>query len=184
MDISWSFVRRCNGVRLIVVFLFVPALAWSNSATLCESSEKSYFSCVAGSSSKILSVCGSSNLSQPDAYLQYRFGSSKKLDLEFPSARPGSIKRFRFYHYVRPQVSRVGLSFRSGDYLYTVYDDYEGDIEPADEHSGVSVLRSGTDTPTEIECKEKVVNRLTDLEEFVPCDPDNAMSDCPEQGAD
>ena len=155
----------------------MSAVVWSADASLCAATEKVYFSCKT-KSGRLLSVCGSTELQQPDAYVQYRFGPAGKPELAYPANRTGSLQSFRFYHYVRPQVSRVGLTFQSGDYEYTVYDHYEGDIEPAEKSTGVSVTKTGTSNYSDISCTGEIVNKLIDLEKFVPCDPENALSNC------
>lgn len=157
---------------------FLTATAWCDAVTLCTQSEKVYFSCVTKPSGKLISVCGSSDLTSPEAYLQYRFGSARKVELEYPSTHDGSVESFTFYHYVRPQVTRIGLTFKSGHYSYTVHDHYEGDTEPAETFTGVSVTEIGKNKQTDISCKGKAENKLIELEDIVPCDPENALSNC------
>ena len=157
-------------IILLLPLLFLPIFCWSAPPSHCTTEEKVYFSCMTNSKERVLSVCGSPNLSTPTAYLQYRFGPLDKKELEFPIERKGSIQQFRIYHYFRASVDRIGLTFQSGDFSYEVYDDYEGDIQPPEKTSGVVVSKNETDTETGIPCKGEVTNQLIDLKNVVPED--------------
>ncbi|WP_020563748.1 hypothetical protein [Methylosarcina fibrata] len=146
---------------------------------LCLDREQTVFSCITDKSAKWISVCASPALDKKDSYLQYRFGTREKIELQFPADKSNAIAQFKFDHYFRYRVDRSELSFDIGPYRYSVFHDYEGDIEPAETREGVTVSKSGApENETEILCAKPAVNRLLLLENVVPCDRESATASC------
>src|SRR5688500_5940508 len=52
--------------------------------TLCAKTERVIFACVLRRPAKIVSVCASKDLTRDTGYVQYRFGSPAKIELEYP----------------------------------------------------------------------------------------------------
>lgn len=149
--------------------------------SLCSSSERIYFSCVTKPGHRLLSLCGSHSMTKTSGYLQYRFGRSGKVELEYPSKRDASTERFRYYHYSRYRIDRQGVVFDHGGYRYAVFHHYEGDTPPEQVIAGVDVSR-GVDGPTvrEIACTAPTIHDLSALENVLPCDEENALAMCPD----
>lgn len=163
---------------LLMVLVLGNALAEDG---LCLNHEQTVFSCRTRQASKYVSVCASKPLEKPDGYLQYRFGSRQKVELEYPSEKTGSIDRFRYSHYFRYQVDRTELTFRIGAYRYSIFSDYEGDAGIPETSQGVTVSKTGSvNTETEILCQKAADNNLQVLENRVPCDRESAPAGCPE----
>jgi len=148
--------------------------------TLCRVDEKVMFSCPVRNGTRLVSLCGSKDLTDKTGYLQYRFGRARKIELEFPTQRQGSQEMFRYAHYFRPQVDRFSVSFAIGDYTYTVFKNYEGDIEPKVNEAGVQLTLPGQ-VDHELPCVGLGNGNLHELESIVPCDKDDAlnMAECP-----
>ena len=91
-------------------------------ANLCREAEQIVFSCQIKGSDKILSVCAAQNLDRENGYLQYRFGTNKEVELEFPGDIRDSQKAFQYSRYTRPLVTYLRLSFQENNYTFTVYD--------------------------------------------------------------
>jgi hypothetical protein len=160
----------------ILVLLSFSAIAADG---LCLDREQTVFSCTTDRASKLISVCASPALDKKDSYLQYRFGTREKIELQFPAEKNSSIPQFKFEHYFRYRVDRSELSFSIGPYRYAVFHDYEGDLEPAETREGVAVSKSGaSENEIEILCVKPAVNHLSRLENIVPCAKENASAIC------
>jgi hypothetical protein len=114
--------RRFTQIRICSLVLNLCAFSASAYAapSLCLADEAKIFSCAAGK--KIISVCSSKDLAADRGYLQYRFGSSGKVELTIPADRS-----------VLPRNSALSgtlvfsggggdyLRFQAGEYQYVVY---------------------------------------------------------------
>ncbi|MGZ8189545.1 MAG: hypothetical protein ACXWTN_12370 [Methylosarcina sp.] len=163
--------------RFLALALFsVSAIAADG---LCRDPEQTIFSCTTHKSAKLLSVCASSTLNKADSYIQYRFGTLKKIELKFPAEQKNSIPQFKFAHYFRYRVDRTELSFSTGPYRYAVFHFYEGDIEPPETREGITVSKSGEpEKETEILCVKPAISHLHLLENIIPCDRESALASC------
>ncbi|MGZ8189068.1 MAG: hypothetical protein ACXWTN_09945 [Methylosarcina sp.] len=161
---------------LALAFFSVSAIAADG---LCRNSEQTIFSCITNKSSKLISVCASPTLDKKDSYIQYRFGTREKIELQFPAEKNNSIPQFKFDHYFRYQVDRTELSFSIGPHRYAVFHFYEGDIEPPETREGITVSKSGDlEKETEILCVKPAINHLHLLENIIPCDRESALASC------
>lgn len=173
--------RRPSRPRLCYCFFALALVSGSAMASehLCHNSEQTIFSCTTNKSSKLISVCASSALDKKDSYIQYRFGTRDKIELQFPAKKNNSIPQFKFDHYFRYQVDRTELSFSTGPYRYAVFHFYEGDIEPSETKEGVTVSKSDApENEIEILCMKPALNHLSLLENIVPCDPESVSANC------
>lgn len=164
-------------------YFFLASALFSVSACaadgLCHDLEQTIFSCTIHKSSKLLSVCASPVLDKAESYIQYRFGTPKKIELKFPAEQKNSIPQFKFAHYFRFRVDRTELSFSTGSYRYAVFHFYEGDIEPSETREGITVSKSGEqEKETEILCEKPPINHLHLLENIIPCDRESALASC------
>jgi hypothetical protein len=114
---------------------------WAQSRSLCPRQEKVLFSC--SIEGKILSLCGSADLSDSSGYLKYQFGvgyaDRQNLELVYPRAnmRP----RDAFAGLIDEHASY--LQFSVGSYVYTVYQEVQAD--PSIALFGVAVRKPSGD---------------------------------------
>jgi hypothetical protein len=125
--------------RLRAAFsLFACLLASSACAqSLCRPGETVYFSCRVAGSQKTASVCGDATR-DADPFLQYRFGTNRRIELEYPATRLDSLKRFSFHRLMsKPDNSLIyELSFKNGSYYYMVVSEFaDNDERKVDEKS-------------------------------------------------
>src|SRR5438270_6758919 len=148
--------------------------------TLCQLDEQVMFSCAVKSGKKLLSLCGSKDLTDQTGYLKYRFGLPGQIELEFPTQRQDSQKSFRYAHYYRAQVDRFSVSFTNKGHTYTVFDNYEGDSTPAVHEVGLELTLPGQKEHTLL-CDGTGSGKLHDLRAIVPCDKEDPlnMGECP-----
>jgi len=177
-----KFVWRKCILWLLVSFVghTVPAggaPAQNTTASLCRADEQSFFACSVARSTKLISLCGSKSLDNRRGYLQYRYGQSGAIELQFPQARANTQLAFRYAHYFRAQVERTEITFDNQDYRYTIFDYYEGDLKPVTVIAGVRVSKHGaTQAETELLCQGKALTRLGALETIIPRDADNPLN--------
>lgn len=167
----------------IIVFITSPPLTQAGAATtLCQQDEQVFFHCSMQGERKMVSLCGSSQLTATEGYLQYRFGSAKNVELEFPRQRAESQKQFQYAHYLRYQVDRTEVSFKRAGYTYTLFDSYEGDIQPPRRQRGILIDIPGTKQKSvTLQCRGTVTSKLQTLDTVMPCDKENPLNlgNCP-----
>lgn len=166
-------------LKLLLVFAFGFSSLCSDAAeSLCAKNEKAFFSCMT-KKRKLASVCGSSDLSKTGGYLVYRFGTSEKVELEFPKSKEGSAAKFLFSEYTRSMLSIRHLRFVNDGTKYSIDYSYDGEDKTTSpiKHE-ISVTPKGSNSAILLVCKEAVIDELYKLEEFTPCDPES-FSGCP-----
>ncbi len=156
-------------ISFAAVLLFLPPVPALAASGHCSADEQTIFTCSVRGSSKVISVCASRKLTKDKGYIQYRFGAPGKIELEYPPSREGTQEKFTYSHYFRAQVDRTEVGFKNGRYEYSVFSDYEGDIRPVINESGVVVSDSEAKEEKRLLCKGKPVNRLGALSSVVPC---------------
>ncbi len=135
-------------VAASILFLFSQL---AHSQSLCKSSERVFFSC--NIKNKVLSLCSSPNLNRNSGYVQYRFGTTRKIELSFPEKEEHPKGRFFYNGVATPGGILNHMSFKSGSYGYVVYDDTYIDnqnIRNNKELAGVAVIH-----------KQKVIKDLS-----------------------
>ena len=166
----------CSAV-IAVSLLVAGALTSSTTAsqpaalqegTLCAKSERVIFSCPIKRPLKIVSLCGSKDLSSERGYLQYRFGLPDKVELEFPKDRTGTQQKFQYSHYFRAQVDMTEISFNINGYQYQITDDYNGEEKPAQTIQGVMVTAPGKPKDVSFTCRIKPKADYADLQTVLP----------------
>jgi hypothetical protein len=106
--------------------------AYADEVTLCKLHEEVYLSCQ--SEGKIISLCASGNISPNNGYVQYRFGTTDHIALEFPKKRFPPMHHFRISDISEGSLSFTHVKFRSGNYDYVLYQGFP---------SGVYIKKSG-----------------------------------------
>jgi len=133
--------------------------------TLCAKTERVIFACALRRPSKIVSVCASKDLTRDTGYLQYRFGSPAKIELEYPKDRTGTQQKFEYTHYFRAQVDLNEINFSVDGVDYSVVDDYNGEEKPAQSLEGLTINWPGTDKKeVRYICRTKPKADYTDLQ--------------------
>jgi hypothetical protein len=126
----------------------------------------------------VASLCASPNIDTKRGYLQYRFGKSGAVELQFPQARANTQLAFRYAHYFRAQVDRTEITFDNQEYRYVIFDYFEGDVTPAIRQAGVRVGRHGGNSQErELKCSGTSLSKLGALETVIARDPDNPFNE-------
>src|SRR4051794_3550599 len=106
-----------------VLCRWVALLAMASPAVLaCGSDAVPLFGCEAAKSRKFIELCAPSPLDAQSGYLRYRYGSLDKdgaeqaVELEYPDADPGSLKRFYAATYTHEGVYTQSVRFVSGNF--------------------------------------------------------------------
>ncbi len=168
-------------IAVQIFFFILTALTSLNAyaaETHCLSDENIIFNCSMKVSSKTVSLCASKQLIKEKGYIQYRFGAPGKIELEYPSDRNGTQRKFAYTHYFRARVDRTELGFRNGNYDYSVFSDYEGDMKPVIDESGLLITDRSTGKETKLLCRGKPINRLGLLANVVPCRGEESSGEC------
>ncbi len=171
------------GVVVVVIELSSIAMgAASRSNSLCKKNEKVYFSCrLKKNKRKIISICGSKKLAKTKGYLKYRFGTKKKIALEYPKGYKNTQKAFEYGSYTRPvqgdQLLLTGayyLIFKRKGYNYTVFQEYADSKKGEHEEShGVRISfinKNGEEDEIDLKCRMPVTGRLFIFREIVTGD--------------
>jgi len=130
--------RRLRRGATLALLAIVPMLVLAAPRTLCQASEKPFFSCTVGS--KTVSLCGQAAAAGDITKLTYRYGKPDALELEF-SATPASGRHF--LATVEPAAPRAQIRqvwFDRGDYSYLMHACLGGDCPYG---GGLAVLRGG-----------------------------------------
>ncbi|HLJ26426.1 MAG TPA: hypothetical protein VKY85_06935 [Candidatus Angelobacter sp.] len=120
---------------------------------LCQKDEQVVFGCNLGN--KIVSLCASSG---PSPRFQYRAGSSKHMELQFPSVPGPAQDNFWFSSTAFSGGGSAHIRFKIADYEYLLFDYTMRTGFGADGHNnpefgaGVAVLRGGNVISTQ-SCK-------------------------------
>ncbi|MBI5849057.1 MAG: hypothetical protein HZB31_14115 [Nitrospirae bacterium] len=166
----------------VQIFPFIltalSALSAFAAETHCLPDEDTIFNCSMKGSSKTVSLCASRPLTKEKGYIQYRFGAPGKIELKYPSDQSGSQRKFTYMHYVRARVDRTELGFRNGTYDYSVFSDYEGDMKPVINESGLLITDMSTGKETKMLCRGKPSNRLGLLANIVSCAGEESSGEC------
>ncbi|HEV8721166.1 MAG TPA: hypothetical protein VGW77_11065 [Candidatus Binatia bacterium] len=145
--------------------------------SLCRSEEQIFFSCPIAASVKAVSLCGSKTIDSRRGYIQYRFGQTGAVELQFPRERANTQRVFRYAKYFRAQVQRTEITFDNEDYRYVLFDYYEGDVKPAVREAGVRITpHGGNQRESEIKCAGYPISKLGSLESILARDMDNPLN--------
>ncbi len=109
--------------------------------TLCAKTERVIFACVLRRPAKIVSVCASKDLTRDTGYVQYRFGSPAKIELEYPKDRTGTQQKFEYTHYMRALVdlNEINFSVDGVDYSVVETGRLQAEEKPAQSIEGITI---------------------------------------------
>lgn len=105
-----------TAMACVIFQVSTPVLCGS----LCKPREAIIFSCSIENTEKVASVCGSTRLTHDAGYLQYRFGTRRKIELEFPATKHETQDKFYWGETVFHGGSLHSLSFINGSYIYSL----------------------------------------------------------------
>ena len=163
-----TFAIRCACCCVLPV-LSAAAHACSGSVAL--------FGCDAAQSRKFIELCAPSPLDD-SGYLVYRFGSldedgnEKSVELEYPTERAGSLKRFHAATYSYGGVYTQSVRFVSGNFRYTVFTRSRGAQTIA---AGVEVRDRKNGKTSVVSCNERPRFYIFELKGLVACDPETPV---------
>jgi len=138
---------------------------------LCAPEESIFFACQT-TGRQWINLCG--NLPET---LQYRFGSTGKVELRFPENAAKGMEKLMFAHYWRFQTDRMEIVFNNKNVDYAVFD-YN---EDGKRNAGIRVT-TADGKEKEFVCFGPITSRLRELDKVLRCDPDNALNggSCPQ----
>lgn len=146
--------------------------AATHPGSLCSTNEQVIFNCTV--KHKLLSVCSKQD-DRSSEYVQYRFGLPEKTELEYPSSKVSSKKKFRLSVTSYAGGGEAHLRFDNAGYSYIVFDrsvrEEGGDAEF---DSGVVIIKVGTEQRSILRCDDSSATlrapaySLFDRENFIP----------------
>lgn len=147
-------------IRLAVASLFMystATLAGEQKINLCNASEKIIFSCAIAK--KIVSLCSTPTLTAKSGQLTYRFGIPGNVpDLEFSNNDSGPALSFTSYFESWAKGSFSSISFKRGEYSYTLYNRMAAfESDDRSNGGGVQVFRKGNQA-ADLWCKDETIN--------------------------
>lgn len=108
-------------IAVILAALSTPAFP---NDTLCNSSESVVFSCPI-ERGKTISVCAYSP-EQKEGKIAYRFGTTKKTDLNINADTSPETKAVEYNHELLARAYNTFVRFKSGKYAYAVQQQWDG----------------------------------------------------------
>lgn len=135
--------------------------------SLCQLKEQTIWSCTT-TKNKIASICASKDVTSEKGYVQYRFGTAGKIELELPQSRTDSQQFFKYSRYTRYKVTMLSLSFTNEDYTYEIHDDNNSEEKIPVRNASIDV--SNNEKSSTISCKQPTFGSLMSLEDIVPKD--------------
>lgn len=136
--------------------------------SLCASDERVVWSCETERERKIASICSSKDLDKSKGYVQYRFGRTGQVELEFPKERSGSQSLFKYARYTRALVTMLKLEFVNNGFTYTIRDDYNDEEKPSRRDVEITVAPAGANAKeTTLRCRKPITGSLMKLEDIV-----------------
>lgn len=98
--------------------------AWADTnETLCVAGEDIYFSCPLNGG-KIVSICASGNNSPDSGYVQYRYGTGKKIEIIYPGLKESPRNKLFYVDATEGNAGNEILKFDIGSYRYFIRQAY------------------------------------------------------------
>ena len=150
----------------------------SAAAQACDGGKVALFSCDAAQGRKFIELCASSPLDAASGDLVYRFGSldkdgnEKAVELEYPTQKAGSLKRFQAATYTHGGIYTQSVRFVSGNFGYTVFTRSRGAQTIA---AGVEVRDRKSGKTSVVQCNERPRFYIFELKGLVSCDTETPV---------
>jgi hypothetical protein len=150
----------------LILTLLIPNLALAKTNSLCKADEQTFFSCTANKG-KLISVCGSKDLSETNGYLQYRFGKlNKKPELTFPSSYQHPKNNFALANVGSAKSSAYNFRFKTSSFNYVVYVSTHAFGTPPYASAGVT-SKKDNESIHYTTCKKQILQRNFPLLQFI-----------------
>jgi hypothetical protein len=104
---------------ILAIGAAAPAVAAGKAATLCSPDEIVVFSC--GRGAHLASICASKDISKTQGTMQYRFGSSGKLELVHPATPGKPVENFKGGWMSYSGGGGAFVRFSNGPLEYTAF---------------------------------------------------------------
>ena len=143
-------------LRLLFVFFLITFSVSVLGQTSLLPNEVSLFSFKTDNDKIVLLAKDKNN-----GYIIYRFGTTTKVEFEYPNKTKNSWSQFKYYYYSRgggkqnDAVNIAHVSFINGDYEYMLYDDYSSENDEFSIGVLVTHLKSGKLTDIKGKLKKK-----------------------------
>lgn len=143
---------------IFILLISIPALAKEEEKYLCYKNERVIFGC--NINQKMLSLCAAIPLHKIPDSIQYRFGTHKKIEMEYPNNLEGSKNLFKHSHTGYSGGGEGRIRFKNKDYEYIIFDRmYRTNFKAGEPNnpafdSGVVIRRKGK-TISQLHCNEK-----------------------------
>lgn len=121
----WSAMRKLAVVQMVCMAISLHCSIASASAAknrkvgLCKQSEIEVFFCQTRTQGKTISLC--EGKVDTRRYLQYRFGTPKKLDFEYPLKPQSPAHSFKYFQQSWTKATTTAIAFSNGGYLYSLF---------------------------------------------------------------
>ena len=149
----------------------VTSACFAGQATHCTTDEQIFFNFKVRSG-KLISVCGSKNLSPESGYVQYRFGPLGRPELQYPTTTLEWSDHFSLESHRPYQAESELLHFSIGEHEYSVYQVHGTDTIPPNAAgvlvSGPSIGARGAPSFSDLKCLPGRIERLGELAGSVP----------------
>ena len=150
------------------IFSAVPLISFAEKS-LCSADEKVIFNCSVKNNDTFVSVCASQKLSDVSGYIQFRFGSTNKIEVIYPTTKSKTQSSFA-YEEAQDSDSASDLeilTFKSKGYEYSIsrfLNDPDGDAAGMD----VTKIKNGTSyLVAKYDCKQPRVKQRMNLKGIV-----------------
>ncbi len=150
----------------------------AHAAGLCKAEETTVFSCELKQNHKTVSLCASKSFTEQGGFLQYRFGQPNKIELTYPQELKGSLARFGYDEYSRPDLSTFVVGFNNGGYRYELMETTEGGSDDGTTTRKL-IVTSKAKKSVELTCldNERTVSDITTLGGVLKCDKGHEIMD-------
>lgn len=161
-----------------ILLALVTLTSSAHAAGLCRPNEATVFNCDIKESKKIVSICASNDLASDRGYIQYRYGTPNKIDLEFPKDLKNSRSEFGYDEYSRPDLSTFVVGFKNGSYRYEISETTEGGEEGITTRSLLVSSEKGS-RGAKLTCLDNahVVSSISTLDQILKCDKEHEIVD-------
>lgn len=112
-------MKRNLPLSLLFIVSACPLAAETRS--LCRSDEQTVFACTL-TNKKHVALCASKPLTPTTGYVQYRYGTLRSIELEYPTKREPPHGKFFFSTVMYSGGGASTVRFQSGPYEYFVFD--------------------------------------------------------------
>ncbi len=130
---------RTSSLSILLLVLTTTGMT-QQADPFCRTGESTIIAFRLADSVRYVSLCRSSDKD----YLVYRFGSEKRVELEYPNDMADTWSKFEYAHYLRgggdanEGLDLNYLVFINGDWQYILYEEYQAAANPV--NIGVKVI--------------------------------------------